>query len=436
MGKMFFMPFLWFLACLVLCLSCDKPEDDMPVIKDPTTEPYVYYFERDGHPNVANTGQVVRNLLIQDFEILVKGLAEPGASPVTYGDLYQYYENDAQTIDGHTLTQCDLPLVYETLREISSVRDLKQRVNGPNAEQVHADMSHWCQTIADNSADPAKLGTYEVYIEESTGYDLVQMFKLTGLGAAMFEHGIYVYFRYVENDHNDSIVWFPGATGLYYTWMEHHWDEAYGYYGSASNFHDFTDEELVAFETGGNYKDNLIIDGKIDFKTEYNYHFARMAAQRDIDSQTGTDFSRAVYDAFYEGRLAIVEKDYDMMISKKPVILDNWGKIIAATAIHHLNATLKEIDLLVNNTEHSPEQFYHHWAGMYKMTEMLRYNYENRFLQYQQVLDSKYRTAAVPFPRSIVDDPARGEVYAMELLDVRQMLKEVYNFAEQDVLAW
>ncbi len=422
---------------MMVCLSnCNRQDDDIPEPIDPKTQPYVYHFEYDGHANVANTGQVVRNLLVQDFEILVTGLASPDATPVSFEDLYKYYENDAQTIEGPTLTEVDLPLVYETLREISSIRDLKQRVNGPNAEQVHADMAHWCNTIAEYSQDDSKLGTYEVYIEESTGYDMLQMFKLTGLGAAMLEHGLYVYFRYVENDYNDTIVWYPGATELYYTWMEHHWDEAFGYYGAARNFHDFSDEELVGFENGDNYKDNFDLDGKIDFKTEYNYHFAQMAAQRDLDSKTGTDFSRAVYDAFYEGRVAIVEKDYDLMLSKKPIILDNWEKIIAATVIHYLNAVLGQMDLLVNDPQASPELFYRHWAAMYKFTEMFRYNYENRFNQYQEVLDTKYKTDEVPFPKTVVDDPSKAEAYALSLLEVRSMIKEIYQFDEQDVLAW
>lgn len=434
--KLFFPSILFFLL-MVIFLGCDKPEDEAPMVdKDPRYEPYVYYFERDGRTNVANTGQIVRNLIVQDFEILVKGLTEPGAAPIAFEDLYKYYENDAQTIDGPTLTECDLPLVFETLRAISSIRDLKQRVNGPNAQQVHEDMAHWCQTIADNSEDPAKLGTYEVYIEESTGYDLVQMFKLTGLGAAMFEHGNYVYFRFVEYDYNDSLVWYPGSNGINYTSMEHHWDEAFGYYGAAHNFHDFSDEELVAFESGGNYKDNLIIDGKIDFKTEYNFHFARMAAQRDLDSKTGTDFSRAVFDAFYEGRVAIVAKEYETMLASKPIILDNWEKIIASTAIHHINGVMAELDLLSGNAEYSPKMFYHHWAAMYKFTEMLRYNYGNRFLQYQEVLDTYYRTAEVLFPRALVDDTSLIEGYVPKLLEVRQLMQDVYNFDEQDVLAW
>jgi peptide methionine sulfoxide reductase MsrA len=38
----------------------------------------------------------------------------------------------------------------------------------------------------------------------------------------------------------------------------------------------------------------------LDFKTEYNFIFARLAAQRDLTSQTHTGFSRTIFDAFYE----------------------------------------------------------------------------------------------------------------------------------------
>ena len=66
--------------------------------EQPTESPYFYYFERDGHSTVKNTGQTCRNLIIQNFEIMVKGMAKEGAVQIYYEELYKYYDNHKKTI--------------------------------------------------------------------------------------------------------------------------------------------------------------------------------------------------------------------------------------------------------------------------------------------------------------------------------------------------
>lgn len=426
------------LLIIFILQGCSHDPDETPVIIIPQEEevPNVYYFERDGHHNIFNSGQVCRNLIIQDFEILVKRLAEPGAVPIDFEDLYKYYDNGGVTISGPALTVVNMPLLVSTIYEISSVRDLKGRVYGPYANKIHADMEYWCATIAENSHDPSKIGTYRVYIDEETGHDMVQMFKLTAMGGVMWQHGLHAYFHYVENDNNDTIVTFPGVTWLHYTWMEHHLDEVYGYYGAARKFHDFTDEDLAAYAEGGNYLDNFQVDGKLDFSTEYNFLFARLAAERDLGSQTHTDYSKTIFDGFYDARVAIVEKDYDKLIERKAVILDNWEKVVASSAVHHLNEVIRELDFLKDNPGASPERFYLHWSAMFKYTEMLRYNYDNRFTGYKEVLDEKFITSAVPFPKAIVDDVSKIIDYKTGLLDARALIQGIYDFDTADVENW
>lgn len=430
----YFYSFILAIAFSFIIFACTN---NVQKTKQPAEAPYVYYFERDGHPTVKNTGQTCRNLIIQNFEILVKDMAKAGATPVAYEDLYKYYDNHKKTVTDSIWTAVDMPMVLTTIKDISNNRDLKGRVFGrATAEVVHKQMRRWCKTIADNAQNSSKLGNYTVYIEEETGLDALQMFNLTALGKIMWSHALNSYFVNVEKDYNDTVVSHPNVDWLYYTWMEHHLDEVFGYYGAAGNFHDFTDKEVVAYANGGNYKDNMTVDGQLDFRTEYNFIFARLAAQRDLTSQTHTDFSRTIFDAFYEARVAIVAKDYEKLVARKTVILDNWEKVVAATAIHHLNAVIKEMTILQKEPATSPEFFYRNWAEMFKYTEMLQYNYANRFLQYQTVLDSIYTNTAIPFPKAIVEDTSKIESYTNGLLEVRAMLKKVYVFSEADVENW
>ena len=285
-----------YLFILLLVLSNCKKNTPLPVQVAP---PKIYNFTREGHANVSINGQVCRNLLIQDLEILLINLSENQDAAVTYERLYSYFDNNKETIEGPTLTITNPPALYTTIREISTTRDMKSKFHGSYIDQAQQDIEYWCSTIVSNIEDPEKKGTFNIYIDEDTGYDMLQMYKLTLLGGAMWSHGINNYFRFVENDNNDTIVSYPSNQWLFYTWMEHHLDETFGYYGAARKFHNFTDEEVAGYQDGLNYKDNLEEDGKIDFKMEYNFAFARLAAARDLDSKTGLDFSRTIYDAFF-----------------------------------------------------------------------------------------------------------------------------------------
>ena len=91
---------------------------------------------------------------------------------------------------------------------------------------------------------------------------------------------------------------------------------------------------------------------------------------------------------------------------------------------------------LQNNTDESPRLFYKHWAEMYKYTEMLRYNYANRLLQYEELLTQMYTTDDVPFPKAIVDDITKIPAYKNALLMARTVLKDTYHLNDSDVLAW
>lgn len=131
-----------------------------------------------------------------------------------------------------------------------------------------------------------------------------------------------------------------------------------------------------------------------------------------------------------------MEKDYDKLIERKAVILDNWEKVVASSAVHHLNEVVRELDFLKDYPGASPERFYMHWSAMFKYTEMLRYNYDNRFTGYKEVLDEKFITSAVPFPKAIVDDVSKINDYKTGLLDARAIIQGIYDFDPADVENW
>lgn len=429
-----FQYFFCFLLIICSSIGCNE-KDNNPTLLNPQK---IYSFERDGEQTVINRGQIVRHLLIQDLKIVIENLAKPGAEPIAFEELYKYYDNGNITIDGETLTPINGEILKPHLSWISSQRDLKFRVNPTWGDEITADIMQWCQTIADNSQDPNKLGTFWVYIDPETGYDLGEMFQKTALGGVAWSHGLNTYFKGVEHKNNEDIVVIGDVT-LPYTEMEHHFDEVFGYFGTARNFLDFTDEDLSAVISGGNYRDNFVEDGLIDLETEYNYGFALEAANRDLSSWTTTDYSQTIFNALCEGRQAIVRQDYDSLVLMKEIILTNWEEVVATTAIHYINGTLSFVNHLVNepnNSNFSYDSLYENWSAMYKYTEMLRYNYNNRFTEWEMVLHEKYETAEIPYPKALPDDPTKAAAYAEVLLEVRNLLQNTYNFDPEDVKRW
>ena len=432
-----------FLTIQIFLLTGCASDDDMPVKPNPggmtvdTTkvDTVAYAFERYGCSSVAHSGQVVRNLLIQDSRKLIQNLALPNATPIEYDDLYKYYGHGGITIDVETLTETNKPALISHLPTISGNRDLKHRLNWDYADEVNNNIESWSQVVSDNSNDPSKLGSYRVYIDEATGYDLSERWPIQVMGATAWSHGLWNYFRFVHEKENDQVVHFSPTDSTNFTEMEHHMDEVFGYFGASKRYMEFTDEELV---TGMNYKDNVDVDGKIDLSNEYNFTFAIMAARADIWTANDMDYSWTIFNAFYHARNSIVKKDYDSLVINKDIILPNWEEIVAIQAIHYLNLTILEIGNLRSGASTSPELFYRYWSAMYQYTDILKYNYDNRFIVWEDVLSNYYTTAEVGFPRDLYDGIAMIDIdaYVDGLKSVQDMFADTYGFDVSKLVDW
>lgn len=91
------------------------------------------------------------------------------------------------------------------------------------------------------------------------------------------------------------------------TAMEHHWDEAFGYFGVPTDFPTNTD----GIRFWGKYANGR-------------------------DALLGSN--EALMNAFITGRAAISNKDLETRDEQIEIIRNEWEKVSAATAIHYLNA--------------------------------------------------------------------------------------------------
>lgn len=142
------------------------------------------------------------------------------------------------------------------------------------------------------------------YLFDHNGIEHVQLIEKGLMGAVFFYQATNVYFGSSKMD-VDNTIEVDAAGGDYYTEMEHHWDEAFGYFGAPIDF--------------------LSNTSNLRFWAKYC---------NSRDTQLGCN--SVIMNAFLTGRTAIINKDYSTRDAQIIVISEMWEKISAAQAVAYL----------------------------------------------------------------------------------------------------
>ena len=396
------------------------------------TVPTAYTFESRfdaGQSSVGYSGQVVRNLLIQDLQTAITNMSKPGAAALTLNDLLAIYEHD-DAANMMTLTSTgSLPALEEQYNKISTGKKLSDKISSQvlpgydkTADQL---IREWLQIIANNAQNPDRLGTPLVYTT-AEGVDLSQMINKLLLGSVAYYQGTGVYLEGILGDNNNDR---DGSAA--HTAMEHHWDEAFGYFGAARDYGRYSDEDLAGSTDQFVFDSND--DGKIDFDSEYNYAFARGAGKRD--NGRSTDFSTTIFDAFLEGRAIITGKGPETdLVAQRKIVRETWERIIAATVIHYINEVIADMeDLTPDSTPENSLDLNKHWAEMRGYALALYYNPARKISDTDmQVFQGYLETAPVHAPEQAIEHSQ----YRSRLGLARTILQNAYGFSGSDVNNW
>ena len=335
--------------------------------------PPAYVFDSrfvQGESSVAYSGQTVRNLLLQDLKVLIDSLAKEGAQPIAVQDMVNLYAYDDALNLQSLSTAGAMPVLESHYSAISTGKSLSGKISGDvviGYNRTADDLVNgWFQIIADNSQDPAKLGTPAVYTTDD-GVDLTQMINKVLIGAVPYYQATGVYLAgLLERDNSEA----RNGTDPY-TSMEHGWDEAFGYFGAARDYFRYTDAELAGGVDDFTFDSNG--DGNIDFKSEYNFGLSRNAGKRDKGG-SGVDFTREIFDAFLRGRTFIANQGTEVdIIQQRALAANGMEKVIAATIVHYVNDTLSDMSNLGTDAENRVN-LNKHWAEMKGFTVALQYN--------------------------------------------------------------
>ena len=453
--------------------------------------PETYAFERGSESSVAYTGQVTRHLLIEDLVGLMKTISDDVLNGVNlgrysspeavYAFLTPLYEEGGAADPKRTipvLVADEDSTLQSTYADFNDA-NLKAKLAGNDSVTDHADWNGgafvgWktANLVINAAGDlgapdtPEALllaffwtfssqvsqgaaGTFPIHAETPLyitpdGHDLTQLVEKHLLGAVTFSQG--------ADDYLDDDVEGKGLLSANeidgespYTTLEHHWDEAYGYWGGARDYSTYTNEEIAAsggrpeYERG--YHDSNG-DGEIDLLAEFNFAASVNAAKRDLGSADGapTDFAAETDVAFRTGRALITSAyeageqiDLAALTAQRDIVVAGWENAYAATAIHYVNEVLADMDA-IGGPDYRFADHVKHWSELKGFALSFQFNPRSPMSE-DDVSALHAAIGDAPQGASPVS-PVDDETYRMQLLDARALIGDAYDFDETNLTKW
>lgn len=265
--------------------SCDKDDDiETPTVQEITS--FDYSFE-----NASYTGQLERLALLEDLS--AKGKSASGT--------------------GITVTKAELQTLFEKSSENG------KKLNNKTDDGAVSIIEDWFADLdtASQSTDEAKKGIAgrlpkgeTAYLFDKNGFEPAQLIEKGLMGACFYFQatGIDGYLSATTTEKGLLVDNSVNEEGKTYTSLEHHWDEAFGYFGAPTT--------LTSLTTDG----------------------AKFHAKYSLKGEAGSlNITNDIMKAFYLGRKAIVDKDLDEAKAQAIIIKEKWELTNVAAAIHYLN---------------------------------------------------------------------------------------------------
>ncbi|MCF2907999.1 DUF4856 domain-containing protein [Pseudoalteromonas sp. DL2-H2.2] len=475
-------------------------------VEDEMDYDFISRFE-EGKSSVAYSGQIARHVLIKElFNYIGGGQFEADAENTNatkealITELNKFYavsEQDYNSFwEDRELTVVTEPAAQTRLTDISSHKNLQDKIAGN--DRGGQDKEGWTdegdfvgwpvdttqnaglddeektpipdlvvqqlfEQLAERAFEQA-IGPKNIEIENiyvtADGVDLNQLIQKFLYGAVAFSQAAD---DYLDADKglladNTKPVEKDGSVKPY-TNLEHQWDEGFGYFGAARNYMNYEDIEIAGkggrdgFSKGYN---DANADGKINFNSEYNFGNSTNAAKRDLgtaDKTNPTDLTKEAFEAFYAGRKLISTTEGAVKVEELEVHANKallaWEKAIAATVVHYINDTHKDLERLAFELEGKHEEKYEgeeygashftdlakHWSEMKGFALNFQFNPNSPF--YAPEHEGEFaRLHTLMGNKPVIDDVKGIEDYNKDLLEARNILKAVYKFDEKNVAGW
>ena len=477
-------------------------------IPAPTTYTFDTQFAGfdEGTSAVKYTGQTARHMLIEALvtQTLSYENAQPSKPEIEIIRELEYYFDGSEGVDSETITFSREGVTFTpdngsgvtTFASISSGKNIVDKIAGNdtgvdagaledglvNGEFFGWDDGTFTATGADGqrpedfvrhlfgllaaevvdsqiTSIPTAAGSVDLNVKyvDGNGRDFRQLIQKFLLGAVTFSQGTSDYLQTDFSADNAQDGTSPYTSGA------HDWDEAFGYFGAARNFNDYTDDEISAKGgrdgwSSGYYDTNG--DGKIDLTSEINLGNSSNCAKRDrgtVGNPNPTNFTKTVFDAFIAGRTILnnAEKaaaeaggQVDLTAAQAAALeaagntaAATWEKCVAATVVHYINDTSSDVTNIENgqykNLEHYTD-LAKHWAEMMGFALGLQFNVESPiYASAENLAAYKAALTAMGTAPVLADDGEQAIAdYLTGLAAARDSFEAIYSFDKDNVANW
>ncbi len=277
-------------ASLLFLSSCDKDDDDIGQYFIPSS----YSFD-----NVSYSGQTQRLAMLAELKSYMRSATSGQALDVVR--LKAMYANDV--------------LLAQWVGTYESSKQLKDKTFEP----VQADFDLLFESLAliSQSTMPGTEGTAglvisqdgsKTYLLSDKGLEHAQIIEKGLMGACLYYQATAVYMGEERMDADNELIE-PGQG----TEMEHHWDEAFGYFGVPIDFPANADG-LLFWGSYSNQRDALL------------------------------GSNARLMEALIKGRAAITNKDITTRDEAIDEARHEWERIAVGSAIHYLNEGISHFE--------------------------------------------------------------------------------------------
>ncbi len=347
---------------LLAYTGCEDSDDDNVVTEIDVPATFTFQSRFDDLSSVSYSGQVVRNLLINDIKSQM-GTDAGSNNPATL--LSMMANDDASRAILSASGKSTVQTKYHDI-STSHLNDRLDAVADITIPGYDTDAKTLVVGMLNEAAAAGKT--------RATGIRLDQMVQKTLWGAISYWQATSKYMGKLPNEDNTVAV-----EGKNYTKMEHYWDESFGYFGAALDYNTaYTDDSR---KNGPNVDSNA--DGLIDFKKEFNVGWAVTAAKRDLCSACGDyDYTKTIFDAYLQGRTLITNQaPLAEVLVQRDIIMKTWEKVVAAVTQHYINDVAADIaaiiaagDATVTPASAATADYENHWGEMRGYAHGLLYN--------------------------------------------------------------
>ena len=245
--------------------------------------PSEYVFtDGDGNNTVSYSGQTARMDMLSEMVSYLKTANNDASVTLSASDLLAMYDNSYTGWSDTSL--------------VGNGKQLKSKTALGDAG-IQSMFEGWM-----NAAAAATPSSNTSYLQDSSGLEWTQVIEKGLMGACFASQMTSNYLAGISSDDNTTI-----EDGKYYTEMEHHWDEAYGYFTDAPDY-----------PTNGT-----------------NRFWGKYANKSYLEDNIGSATDIAT--AFRTGRAAIAAGNTADALAQAEIIKTETKQMVAGMALHYLN---------------------------------------------------------------------------------------------------